>query len=205
MLLVEEVFGIARIKCKRLETGEGTENRRGPLPSVAHHLRNTERAIAGGRGIDVDGIPPMKIEVATAHIRRRAAPRIGAFRALGRAVRRPMKLRFGRQRSFRPARVIASFLVCYVNRRVQRQRYFGEHTSIEPFASAFDPEIWRRRTGANEFQILTVGDLVLTDRKCRHVHTVFPELVSQPNSPACWPKVASPCGMSILSGRNPVS
>src|SRR6266516_7306819 len=56
VLSIEKVCRVSAVKRKRLESLEGRENRRGPLPSIADHAIHAERAAALRMGIHRCGI-----------------------------------------------------------------------------------------------------------------------------------------------------
>src|SRR5881227_149161 len=71
-----------------------------------------------------------------------------------------MKLLFGRQVLTEPLRILDSFMLRDIDRPIQRQRDFGQHSPKKKFAIAFDPEMGFGRTLFYELQVIAVRHAV---------------------------------------------
>src|SRR5208282_6506932 len=117
---------------------------------------------------------------AQVRIGRPVAPRVGSGVSVNSAVGGALPLRFGRERLPCPARIRTGFRMTDINRPVQGQRHFVEHSAAEPLRTFLAPEQGMRNsasglpvpivvgpectrlitTGSDELEVLAVSHLV---------------------------------------------
>ena len=171
---------------KGLKSGKRLEDCRRPLPSVADQLGNSECAVSQRGRSHGNRIPSVPAEVSPPAIRLVIAPRIGSFFfAMHRSVRCPMKLGFGGQSLAAPGRKGARLFVGDIDRPIQWQRHLSPHASPVPLALVPPPEVRWFGAGANEFEILSIGNFVLahgkrSDRNLMTLEFVVPSKLMWP-------------------------
>src|SRR2546425_12155476 len=121
MLPVKEIRGVPRVEGIGCKPREGSEARACPLPPVAEKIQRAERAHPGRMRTYWRGVPPVEIEISMMRAWRLFAPRVAAFRAVGRAVCRAMELRLGGELPAEPPRIRGSFRMTHVHRSEERR------------------------------------------------------------------------------------
>src|SRR5262245_8571807 len=104
------------------------KHRRRPFPTVAHEIRNSERAVAASKTTHGNRRPLPKVEIAVFRARRFVTPWIPTL-TFSRSECCPMILRFGRERFADPTGVSRSLRIADIHGPVQRQRHLREHTA----------------------------------------------------------------------------
>src|SRR2546425_5304532 len=197
MLPVEEIRGVPRVEGVGCKARERCKDRARPLPPIAEKTQRAERARSGWMRPYGRGVPPVEIEISMLRAWRLFAPWVAAFRAVGRAVRRAMKLRLGGELPAEPLRIRGSFRMAHVHRAIERQTNLSEHRAIQPKISVPFPERWvpdsffflplprflrpQRAVivapSLDESQELAVGHVAGVDLKGAHVHFMRGELI----------------------------
>src|SRR5437879_5489557 len=118
MLPVKEIRGVPRVEGIGCKARERCKDRARPLPPVAEKIQHAERARSGWMRTHGRGVPTVEIEISMMRVWRLFAPRVAAFRAVGRAVCRAMELRLGGELPADPLRVGGSFRVAQVDRAI---------------------------------------------------------------------------------------
>src|SRR2546425_1101148 len=121
MLPVEEIRGVPRVEGVGCKARERCKDRARPLPPIAEKIQHAERARSGWMRTYGRGVPPVEVEISMMRAWRLFAPRVAAFRAVGRAVRRAMELRLGGELPAEPLRIRGSFRMTHVHRSEERR------------------------------------------------------------------------------------
>src|SRR5438876_195548 len=142
MLPVEEIRGVPRVEGVGCKARERCKDRARPLPPIAEKIQHAERARSGWMRTYGRRVPPVEVEISMMRAWRLFAPRVAAFRAVGRAVCRAMELRLGGELPAEPLRIRSSFRMTHVHRAIERQTDLPEHRAIQPKISVPFPERW---------------------------------------------------------------
>src|SRR5689334_12663564 len=114
-----------------LKSWERPERRVRPFPSIADELPDSECAVASRACLHGFRLPLMEIEVAMRTVWLGITPGILAHVAGWRAVSGPVELLFGRQALAQPLRISPRFTLRNIDRPIERQRNFFEHSPIK--------------------------------------------------------------------------
>src|SRR5271167_2897797 len=133
MLAIKEIGRIAGVEGKRCKTLERGEFCRSPFPTVAELADYAESAAILWKGVNVDRIPPLKIEIALLR-RDFVAPWKFALAVVSGTVRGTLPLHFAWQSFFLPVGIGLRFGVTDVNGSGDRKQMVFEHAAIEPTA-----------------------------------------------------------------------
>src|SRR5689334_494263 len=140
----------------------------------------------------------------------RVAPWISPRGLRRRLERRAMELRLTGQRFANPLRVSRRFLLCDVNRPVERKRDLFKHSAQQKLSVLLRPEMRNRSAGFNEPQVLAVGHLVFLHSELRDfsgvlvIFVVPSERSVAPfaeHRPSCW-NITPLLGPAPLNGTS---
>src|ERR1019366_2030680 len=99
-----------------------------------------------------------------------------------------------------PTRIRRRFGLSDVNRPIERQRNFAEHSAHEPAAIPVAPKVRRGSSLANVFEIFAIADLESRDSKRGHGHGVKIELVIPAESVATRAAEFGDAGRDVHQG-----